>query len=146
MKHAVLKGLLFFLPFTLLCALEEEPDDQLEVILGTSVYVVYKVLDFANDHGFRYLKILSYEFNGFDHTVSATSNTETNQGRYFELKDDLGSISFLCFTQKPNDPFIIDFERYREFFNEMQEEIEEEPEIYNVRMAKGRMANYLRPR
>src|SRR5260221_14620423 len=73
------------------------PNDQLLVIFGGNGYILYKVLDFANDHGFRYIKILSYEFNAFEHRLNGVCNSNLKIGRFFELKDDNATISFLCF-------------------------------------------------
>jgi hypothetical protein len=89
------------------------PDDQLLVLFGSSGYVIYKVLDFANDHGYRYIKILSYEFNGFDHKISGQTPMIVQGGRLFEIHDDYATISFLCFNELPKDIYIIDLEKYR---------------------------------
>ena len=114
MKKSFLLMLLLFFPFASIQAEDNSPDDQLLVIFGSSGYVLYKVLDFANDHGFRYIKILSYEFNAYEHTVTGTCTGDRNLGgRYFELKDEDISVAFLCFEQPPNDVYIIDLERYR---------------------------------
>jgi hypothetical protein len=95
------------------------PNDQFLVVFGSSGYVLYKVLDFANDHGFRYIKILSYEFNGFDHEISGHCHNKPSGGRFFELTDENASICFLCFEERPNDPFIIDLEKYRSLLDEV---------------------------
>lgn len=113
-KNIFLRGLLVLLPFSFIMADDTTPDDQLLVIFGSSGYVLYKVLDFANDHGFRYIKILSFEFNAFEHTISGVCNGDRSLGgRYFELKDENISVAFLCFEEPPNDVYIIDLERYR---------------------------------
>jgi hypothetical protein len=113
-KKFLLIVLLLFFPFASIHAEDNTPDDQLLVIFGSSGYVLYKVLDFANDHGFRYVKILSYEFKAFDHAITGTCNGDRSLGgRYFELKDDNISVAFLCFEDPPNDIYIIDLERYR---------------------------------
>ncbi len=83
------------------------------VIFGSSSYVVYRALDFANDHGFRYIKILSYEFKGFGHSFSGSSQSEHKRGQFIELKDDNATIGLLLFEEKPNDPYVIDTEKYR---------------------------------
>jgi len=103
------------LSFAHLQAVEPQgPEDQLLVIFGASGYVLFKVLDFANDHGFRYTKILSYEFAAFDHKVVGGCTAERPRGGfYFELNDDNAKVSFLCFKEKPSDPAIIDLEKYR---------------------------------
>lgn len=114
-----LKWLLFFSPLTPLLA-QETPDDQLLVVFGSSGYVLYKVLDFANDHGYRYIKILSYEFNAFEHEISGTCKGDRSLGgRYFELKDDNVFVSFLCFDEPPNDIYIIDLEKYRSLLEDI---------------------------
>ena len=103
--------------FCFLSAIRAEsntPDDQLLVLFGSSGYILYKVLDFANDHGFRYIKILSYEFKAFEHVISGSCQvTSSLNGRYFKHKDNNASISFLCFTEAPSDPYVIDLEKYR---------------------------------
>ncbi|MBX7066317.1 MAG: hypothetical protein K1X28_03715 [Parachlamydiales bacterium] len=112
---------LFVLPFTLLRAQSNIPDDQLLVVFGSSGYVIYKVLDFANDHGYRYIKILSYEFNAFEHTISGVCKGDPSHGgRYFELKDDNISIKFLCFEEKPEDIYIIDLEKYQSLLDDVR--------------------------
>lgn len=88
------------------------PNDQLLVVFGSSGYILYKVLDFANDHGFRYIKILSYEFTAFEHKIAGQATTEpSNGGRYFELRDENSTISFLCYETLPNDLYVIDLEK-----------------------------------
>lgn len=110
----------FFLIFGSFQAQENFPDDQLLVVFGSSGYVIYKMLDFANDHGFRYIKILSYEFNAFDHQIKGTCKGDRGYGgRYFELKDDNILISFLCYDQPPNDIYIIDLEKYRSLLDDV---------------------------
>lgn len=95
----------------------ELPNDQLAAIFGSSYYVTYIVCDFAYHHGFRYLKILSFQFKGFENTISGTCrNVEKAGGRYMEWKDDLVHISFICYDTPPDDPFIIDTEKYRGLF------------------------------
>jgi hypothetical protein len=102
---------------------DNTPDDQLLVIFGSSGYVLYKVLDFANDHGFRYIKILSYEFNAFTHRITGTCTGDRSLGgRYFELKDENLSVAFLCFEEAPNDAYIIDLERYRSLLETIDED------------------------
>jgi hypothetical protein len=107
--------LLFILLASSLHATKENnvPDDQLLVIYGSSGYVLYKVLDFANDHGFRYVKILSYEFDAFGHTISGKSKTSSNGGRFFELRDENAKVSFLCFEELPQDIYVIDVKQYQ---------------------------------
>lgn len=111
----ILLLLIFFIPFASLHASKENntPDDQLLVIYGSSGYVLYKVLDFANDHGFRYVKILSYEFDAFGHTISGKSKTNSNGGRFFELRDENAKVSFLCFEEQPQDIYVIDVKQYQ---------------------------------
>ncbi len=114
MKRYLLSILLLFFPTFPLRAQDNTPNDQLLVLFGSSGYVLYKVLDFANDHGFRYIKILSYEFNAFEHSINGVCKGIRNQGgRYFELKDENMSVSFLCFEEAPEDIYIIDLEKYR---------------------------------
>lgn len=114
MKKFLLKGLLFLFPFSPIFSKAPDKNDQLLVIFGSSGYVLYKVLDFAHDHGFRYIKILSYEFKAFEHTITGVCNGNRSQGgRYFELKDENSFISFLCFEEAPNDIYTIDLEEYR---------------------------------
>lgn len=115
MRRLLILSLLFFLP---LQASEEE--DQLHVIFGSSGYVLYKVLDFANDHGFRYIKILSYEFFGFDLNVTGICKGDPNGGRFFELEDENSRISFVCFKEAPDDPLIIDLEKYRSILGDVE--------------------------
>lgn len=114
MKRFLLVALLLVFPLAPLRAQDNTPDDQLLVIFGSSGYVLYKVLDFANDHGFRYIKLLSYEFNAFEHSITGIcTGNRTQGGRYFELKDENISVSFLCFEEEPDDIYIIDLEKYR---------------------------------
>lgn len=113
--------LVLFFPFFSLRPQSNIPDDQLLVIFGSSGYAIYKVLDFANDHGYRYIKILSYEFNGFDHSISGVCKADRSHGgRYFELKDENLSIAFLCFEEAPEDIYIIDLEKYRSLLKDVQ--------------------------
>jgi hypothetical protein len=120
-KKYLAVALTSLLPFLDLEAKTEHklPDDQLLVIFGGSGYVLYKVLDFANDHGFRYIKILSYEFKAFEHTLSGTCTSSLKEGRFFELKDHNATVSFLCFDEKPDDIYIIDLEKYRSILEDV---------------------------
>lgn len=112
------------LSFSFLSALElpiseRPPDDQLTAIFGSSYYVTYSVCDFAHHHGFRYLKILSYQFKGFGNTISGACkqvDPGPGKGRYIELKDDFLSVSFVCYDEPPDDPFVIDTEKYHALF------------------------------
>ena len=97
----------------------DEPNDQLLVLFGSSGYVLYKVLDFASDHGFRYVKILSYEFHAFDHTIAGRWNGTQKGGRYFELKDETATVSFCCFTEAPSDTYTIEVEKYRSILDDV---------------------------
>ena len=113
--------LLFILPFGAMQAQENVPDDQLLVVFGSSGYVIYKILDFANDHGYRYVKILSYKFHAFDHQIEGHCRGDRSHGgRYFEIKDENIFISFLCFDEQPNDIYIIDLEKYRALLDDVQ--------------------------
>ncbi|PIS02562.1 MAG: hypothetical protein COT85_04560 [Chlamydiae bacterium CG10_big_fil_rev_8_21_14_0_10_42_34] len=118
-KKLVLQTLLFLLPFGSIRANDNTPNDQLLVVFGSSGYVLYKVLDFANDHGFRYIKILSYEFAGFGHTIVGKCEGETKGGTFFELKDENASVSFLCFEEKPDDIYIIDLHKYHSILEDV---------------------------
>lgn len=119
MRRKLILILLF--PFFFLCGQSNIPDDQLLVIFGSSGYAIYKVLDFANDHGYRYIKILSYEFNGFDHSISGICKGDRGHGgRYFELKDENITIAFLCFEEAPQDIYIIDVEKYRNLLEDVR--------------------------
>lgn len=112
-----------FLPFASIQAVSAPPNDQPLVLFGSSGYALYRVLDFANDYGFRYAKILSYEFTGFEHQISGRcTSVAQGGGRYFELKDDTAKISFLCYEEKPDDPFIIDLEKYRSLLDSVHAE------------------------
>lgn len=111
--------LLLCLPLASLRA--HAPNDQVLVLFGSGGYVIYKMLDFANDHGYRYVKILSYEFNAFDHHISGVAKSDRSHGgRYFELKEDNLSITFLCFEEPPEDIYIIDLEKYRSLLDDVQ--------------------------
>lgn len=109
---------MLFLPLAKIHA-NDLPDDQLLVIFGSNGYVLYKVLDFANDHGFRYIKILSYEFTAFEHTITGKCHTGGNGGRFFELNDDNATVAFLCFEEAPDDIYIIDLEKYRSILDDV---------------------------
>src|SRR5688572_5247732 len=95
------------------------PQDQLLVLFGASGYVTYKVLDFANDHGYRYVKVLSYEFNAFDHKIKGEIAHAGPEGRLFEIKDDYANISFLCFEEAPNDTYLIDLDKYHSLLTQV---------------------------
>lgn len=117
------KTLLLLLPFCSLQANEDDqPEDQFVLIFGSNSYVLYKTLDFANDHGVRYIKILSFEFSGYGHKFSGFCETDTRPGRYLEYKDEYVNISYLCFDEDPNDPFVIDLEKYRAILEQEENE------------------------
>ena len=94
--------------------------DQSQVLFGSNGYILYKVLDFANDHGFRYIQVLSYEFDAFNHKMSVICNEHIGDGDYFELKDQYGWIRFICFEKKPENSCIIDLEKYRDILKIVQ--------------------------
>jgi hypothetical protein len=105
---------LLLFPFLSLSSSEKRhPGDQFAVIFGSSGYILYKALDFASDHGFRYIKILSYEFNAFGFTSTGHWTEESKEGKLFVLRDEHATLSFLCFEKKPHDFYIIDVEKYR---------------------------------
>ncbi len=116
-----MKKFIFLLLSSLLHASNDQPpQDQLLVLFGSSGYVIYKVLDFANDHGYRYAKILSYDFHSFEHKITGESSGEPPMGgRLFEIEDDYAKISFLCFEEAPNDIYIIDLEKYRSLLTDV---------------------------
>jgi hypothetical protein len=121
MKTFLLSLALLFAPLTKSYA-QKLPDDQLLIIFGSSGYVLYKVLDFANDHGFLYIKILSYDFHAVDHKITGSTLGNTAPGgRYFELRDENAHITFLCFEDAPEDPYIIDLKKYRSLIDDMEE-------------------------
>ncbi|MBU6383076.1 MAG: hypothetical protein KGQ49_04160 [Verrucomicrobia bacterium] len=96
-------------------------NDQFLVIFGSSGYALYKVLDFANDHGYRYCKILSYDFHAFHHVITGhLESSATHEGRYFELQDEYVNIAFLCFTKAPEDPMVIDVDKYRSILDDVR--------------------------
>ncbi|HSX10093.1 MAG TPA: hypothetical protein VLF94_00025 [Chlamydiales bacterium] len=98
------------------------PKDQFSALFGTTVYALYKALDFANDHGFRYIKILSYEFNGFDNKVKGTATrSDSSRGRQFTLQDPLMTITFICYKEKPDDRNCIDLEEHRSLIDQIEE-------------------------
>lgn len=101
-----------------ICSLYSLPTDQPLVIFGSSGYVLYRVIDFAHDHGFKYIKILSYRFDAFGHEIHGSTPAGTTKGRYFELKDDYSFISFLCLDKLPaDDIYVIDIEKYQFLLN-----------------------------
>lgn len=115
----MLKKCLWLFPLSALFSQSPVPDDQILVLFGSSGYVIYKVLDFANDHGYRYAQVLSYEFKAFGHTIQG-SYPAKNGGRYFELKDENVFIGFACFDEAPPaDPYIIDLEKYRHLLDDV---------------------------
>ena len=121
MKKFLLPIFLSLLPILSIQAKTEKPlpNDQLIVIFGGNGYIIYKILDFANDHGYRYIKILSYEFDAFEHRLSGVCKSNQKGGRFFELKDDHATISFLCYEEKPDDIYIIDLEKYRSILDDV---------------------------
>ena len=118
---ALFYGLCLFFSLTSLKAQEQKPEDQLLVIFGSSGYIIYKVLDFASDHGFRFVKVLSFTFNAFDHEIQGKyQGTSMPEGRYFELKDTNSSIAFICLEQPPpEDPYVIDLEKYQHLLEQV---------------------------
>jgi hypothetical protein len=104
------------------------PKDQFTALFDTTAYALYKALDFANDHGFRYVKILSYEFVGFGHKMTGSYTQEVpHQGRLFTLQDELLTISFLCYKEAPEDRNIIDLEAHRDLLDKVAEGSEDYP-------------------
>jgi hypothetical protein len=108
---------LIFLLFTL-AQLHAEPTDQPLIIFGSSGYILYKVIDFARDHGIKYIKILTYKFHAFNHEFSGSTPAGNTKGRYFELEDDYSFIAFLCLDKpQPDDIYVIDIEKYQFLLN-----------------------------
>lgn len=113
------KWLTWLYPVSALFAQSNLPDDQVLVLFGSSGYVIYKVIDFANDHGYRYAQVLSYEFQAFGHTIKGSYPTH-QEGRYFELRDENVFIGFICFNDAPpDDPYIIDIDKYRHLLDDV---------------------------
>lgn len=109
----------FLLWLCLLCVSLHSEEDQFSILFGSSGYVLYKALDFAVDHGFRYVQILHYEFSAFDHIVSGKAMHAATGGREFTLEDEHSSIRFACFKKQPTAVHIIDVEKYRPLLDEI---------------------------
>ena len=104
------------------------PNDQLIILFGSNGYVLYKALDFANDHGFPYIKIASYEFKGFECEINGSFETKTSSGTAFDLEDPLSKIKVICFTNKPEDPLVIDVQKYQCLIEKVQQDASETTE------------------
>jgi len=101
------------------------PVEQLISIFGSSGYVLYKALDFANDHGYRYIKIISYEFDNFNQKAAGCCDADSLPGRFFELVDENSTISVLCFDRAPDDKYIIDVKKHQDFIYRVEEALED---------------------
>ena len=103
-----------------LIPLQASLTDQLLVLFGANGYILYKVLDFANDHGFRYVKILSYEFTGFEHEVSGRTSHHSKEGKKFEITDNFSKISFICYQKLPTDTLAIEVNKYLSILEQVE--------------------------
>lgn len=100
-------------------------NDQLTILFGSSGYALYRAIDFAFDHGFRYVRILSYEFSAEGHELKALSHhKEKDEGRYFEIKDPYLSLRFLCFTKRPKNGPFIEVKKYETFLQSTHDILE----------------------
>ncbi len=112
MKEIFLKTALVFLPFA---ALQAETiqisKDPVEAMLLGPTLAFYHAKNFAESRGYRYIKIVSFQFDGDDHQITGTSKTDSGEGTLFHLKERDAKISLLCFDEKPNDPYIIDLKK-----------------------------------
>jgi len=117
MKGIFLKTALLILPFA---ALQAEPieeyhlsKDPVEAMLFGPMLAFYHAKNFAEARGYRYIKIVSFQFDGDDHQFSGMCKKESTQGRLFHLKEKDASIAVLCFDEKPDDPLAIDLKKNR---------------------------------
>ena len=124
-----MKTLLFFilLPFSFLRAFDfpQEELDQFQLTTVVAMYALTKAIELADENNFRYFKILSYEYQGYEHQFNACCNVKPKKGKYLEYKDEHLVMGIVGFKGKPNDPFIIDVKDYRElsdFLNETAQE------------------------
>lgn len=112
MKEIFLKTALAFLPFAALQAETVQiSKDPVEAMLLGPTLAFYHAKNFAESRGYRYMKIVSFQFDGDDHQLSGQCKRESSEGHLFELKERDASIALLCFDEKPDDPYVIDLKK-----------------------------------
>lgn len=122
MKANILKFLVLLLPFTLTAAEEEhELSDQVELCLGGTYFMIFKAMAKAQDQGYPYVKILSYELHSDTERLSFSDTGEYPKGEQFEILDDDGKIEIACFRENTNDCLCINIQDYAEVIANFRE-------------------------
>ena len=124
MKKWILSSLVLLLPFSL-SAQEEQDDffpDQFSFCLGGTYYLVAKAMDIAQDHGYPYVKILSYELENEHGLITFSSSGVWPEGERFVSVDGDGKLEVVCFREDTNNCFCIRLEDYAEAFEEDSDE------------------------
>jgi hypothetical protein len=124
MKKWILSSLVLFLPFSL-SAQEEQEDffpDQFSLCLGGTYYLVAKAMDIAQDHGYPYVKILSYALQTEHGLISFSSSGECPEGERFESIDKDGKLEVVCFRENTHNCFCIHLDDYADELDEDEDQ------------------------
>lgn len=119
---------LLLLPFSFLRSFEIPYDeiDQFELFVIAPMFVLTKAIELGKEHHFRYIKIISYEYQGLDYHVAGFCEKMVKKGKYVEYKDEHLTMGIVGFRTKPDDQLIIDLKKYKEItslFEKLEEGI-----------------------
>ena len=106
---------------------DEESVDQFVRTWGISGYILWKAIDLAKENHYRYLKILSAEYELGNQVGSFTCYKEREPtGRIFRLEDEFIQITISCYNTMPEDTDYIDVENYKDIihiFEDLEEDL-----------------------
>lgn len=116
MKRILFKSLLLTLPFSLMAQEEldddEGPSDQVELCLAGTYFAVCKAMTMAQDAGYSFVKIISYDLIFDKEHLSFSSGQDYSEGKIVTFEDEDGKITVACFDQNPEGVFGIEIADY----------------------------------
>ena len=105
----------------------EEPLDQFLVTAGFMGSVLWQAIDLAKENHFQYLKILSAEFvYGSQEGGFSCPLKEGETGTILSYEDKMMKFTMVCSGVQPDDPDYIDVEVYKELFEFLMDEDEDD--------------------
>lgn len=117
MKRFFLKSLLLTLPFTLIAQQrmdDEGPTDQVQLCLAGSYFAVCKAMTMAQDAGYPFVKIVSYDLVFQQERLSFSSEQDFSDGTLITFEDEEGKITVAGFDQNPEGIFAIQIANYND--------------------------------
>lgn len=120
MKNVIFKSLLLSLPFSLMANEgmgDEGPTDQVQLCLAGSYFAVCKAMTMAQDAGYPFVKIVSYDLTFQQERLSFASEQDFSEGKLMTFEDEEGKITVACFDQNPEGIFGIQIANYNDLID-----------------------------